>query len=73
MIIFFLNASFDDDLAFFCEFERIVAEVDEDLAETERIALGVGRNRGVDIEDEFEALSSGFFGDEVGDVFENLV
>ena len=73
VVVFVLYTSLDDDFALLGEFDGVIAEIDEDLAEAKRVAFRVSVDHGVDVEDELEAFGGGFFGDEVADIFENFV
>ena len=52
LLVFFFDASLYDDFPVFRKFHRIVAEVDEDLPQTQRVTFGMGENHGVDIENQ---------------------
>jgi hypothetical protein len=67
------NAHLDRDFAALSELHRVVAEVDQDLAEPERVAAEMGRDRGLDLEDQLEPLGRGLLGHQIPDILEHLV
>src|SRR5580698_9566524 len=58
-LILLLDAGLDDDLATLGKFDGVVAVVDEDLPEAQRIAFGVYRDFRVDIKDQLQAFGRG--------------
>src|SRR5205807_5178277 len=50
-----------------------VAEVNQDLSESQRIALGVYIDRRVDIENQLQPLARRLLRDQIADVFQNLL
>jgi hypothetical protein len=53
VVVFLLDSSSHDDFAFLRELDSVVAEIDKDLTEAKRIALGMSGDGGVDIKDKF--------------------
>ncbi len=63
----------DPDLALLGELDRVVAVIDQDLAQAQRITdQGLGQ-AGFELEDQFEPLAAGLLADQVGDVLEHRV
>ena len=67
------NANLDRDLALLGELDGVVAEIDQDLTEPERIAAEMGRDRGLDLEDQLEPLGRGLLAHQVADILQHLV
>src|SRR5208282_4141754 len=55
-LIFLLDLRLEDDLPALGKLDRVVAEVDEDLLHPQRVASEMCRDRGLDVEDEFQSL-----------------
>ena len=67
------NANLDGDLALLGELDGVVAEIDQDLTEPERIAAEMGGDRGLDLEDQLEPLGRGLLAHQVADILQHLV
>src|SRR6516164_11084479 len=67
------DSSRDHDLALLGELNRVIAEVDQDLSHPKWVALEVGRNRGVNVEDQLQPFGGRLLGDQVADVLQYLV
>ena len=63
----------DDDLALLGELDRVVREVDQDLAQPQRVAHQVARHVGRDVEHQLQPLGVGLLADQVRDVVQQLV
>ncbi len=63
----------DHHLALLCELDRIVAEVDQDLPESQRIAAEIVGDRRLDVEDQLKPLGRGLLGNQIADILQNLV
>src|SRR5271168_8507 len=57
VLLVLLDQSLDDDLTPFRELDGVVAEVDQDLTQSQWVTLEMGRDRGVDVEDQFQTFS----------------
>ena len=69
-----LHADDDVDLARLGELDRVVGEVDEDLAQAQRVADQVGRARSRPTsKTQLQPLGRGLLGDQVGHVVEHLL
>src|SRR5690606_19218100 len=53
--------------------DRVGAEIDEDLTEAQRIALEVGQDTRLNVEDQLKAFGRGLLRHQVPDIFQNLV
>ena len=67
------NPNLDCDLAFVGELDGVVAEIDQDLTEPERIAPEMGRDRGLNLEDQLKPLGRGLLAHQVADILKHLV
>src|SRR4029079_7897677 len=67
------NANLDGDLTLLGELDGVVAEIDQDLTEPERIAAEMGGPRGLDLEDQLEPLGRGLLTHQVADILQHLV
>ena len=54
------------------ELDGVIAEVDQDLPQSQGVAFEVSGDRSVDIENQFEALGGGLFGDQIANVLQYL-
>jgi hypothetical protein len=68
-----LDTNSDDDLALVGELYGVLAEVDQDLSQPQRIAFQMRWDRWLDIKDRFQTFCRRLFAGQIANVLEDLI
>ena len=73
ILIFLLDARLDDNFAALGKFNSVVAKVDQYLSQAKWVPFELRRDRGIDVEDQFQSFGARFLGDQIANVLQHFL